>query len=214
MKLNLVGLVLATAAAAVSTTWAVPTRVRTGASHTRQDNPLALATIEPDAAAAANGTLVKGWVHISQQVPGAGTCLPTNSPQFVKIQVHLEGLTPGKHGFHIHSQPIPADSRNCTLAAGHYNPLNATHGDILDTIRHVGDLGNIVANEQGIVDTIITDSVVSLTGNYSVIGKSFVVHALEDDLGKGGSPLSNTTGNAGGRLACGNITVKVPGSKQ
>lgn len=33
------------------------------------------------------------------------------------------------------------------------------------------------------------------------------VHADPDDLGRGGHELSKTTGNAGGRLACGVIGV-------
>lgn len=34
-----------------------------------------------------------------------------------------------------------------------------------------------------------------------------VIHADEDDLGDGGHELSKTTGNAGGRLACGVIGI-------
>lgn len=34
-----------------------------------------------------------------------------------------------------------------------------------------------------------------------------MVHADEDDLGKGGHQLSSTTGNAGARLACGEIKL-------
>ena len=33
------------------------------------------------------------------------------------------------------------------------------------------------------------------------------VHADPDDLGRGGVELSKTTGNAGGRLACGVIGI-------
>lgn len=34
-----------------------------------------------------------------------------------------------------------------------------------------------------------------------------MVHADADDLGKGGHDLSLTTGNAGGRIACGEIKI-------
>lgn len=34
-----------------------------------------------------------------------------------------------------------------------------------------------------------------------------MVHADEDDLGKGGHALSSTTGNAGARLACGEVLL-------
>jgi len=58
----------------------------------------------------------------------------------------------------------------------------------------------------------IEDSLVSLWGDNKdkVFGRSFVVHAGVDDLGKGGHELSSTTGNAGGRLACGVIGLSAP----
>ena len=45
------------------------------------------------------------------------------------------------------------------------------------------------------------------TGDHSVVGRSVMVHADEDDLGKGGHELSATTGNAGARVACGEIIL-------
>lgn len=38
-----------------------------------------------------------------------------------------------------------------------------------------------------------------------MIGRSVMVHADPDDLGRGGHALSCTTGNAGARVACGEI---------
>merc|ERR1711983_84796 len=37
---------------------------------------------------------------------------------------------------------------------------------------------------------------------YSILGKAIVLHAGEDDLGRGGDEGSETTGNAGARLGC------------
>ena len=39
----------------------------------------------------------------------------------------------------------------------------------------MGDLGNIVADEDGVVNVSITDSVISLSGEKSIIGRSLVV---------------------------------------
>lgn len=43
------------------------------------------------------------------------------------------------------------------------------------------------------------------SGEYSVVGRSVIIHADCDDLGEGGHALSSTTGNAGARVACGEI---------
>lgn len=49
--------------------------------------------------------------------------------------------------------------------------------------------------------------VVCSAGEYSVVGRSIMVHADADDLGQGGHELSCTTGNAGARVACGEIQL-------
>jgi len=66
-------------------------------------------------------------------------------------------------------------------------------------------LGNVTAGEDGNVHTKIQDKVISLKGEHSIIGRTLVVHADPDDLGKGGHEDSKTTGHAGPRLACGVI---------
>ncbi|KAK6009582.1 copper/zinc superoxide dismutase [Ostertagia ostertagi] len=54
---------------------------------------------------------------------------------------------------------------------------------------------------------LLSDSVISLTGQHNVIGRAIVIHADVDDLGRGTSELSKTTGNAGARVACGVIGI-------
>ena len=36
-------------------------------------------------------------------------------------------------------------TQGCTTAGGHYNPQQRSHGDMADTERHVGDMGNITS---------------------------------------------------------------------
>lgn len=126
----------------------------------------------------------------------------------VTITVKLKGFnssTTSKHGFHVHEHGDLGN--NCNNAGGHYNPANFSHGaptDFPPMHRHVGDLGNIEA-VNGVVDTVIMDWLVSLF-QHSVIGRSFVVHAYEDDLGRGNNSESLKTGNAGPRYGCCVIT--------
>ncbi|TFY68747.1 hypothetical protein EVJ58_g837 [Rhodofomes roseus] len=72
---------------------------------------------------------------------------------------------------------------------------------------HIGDLGNIQSDAQGEAKFTIEDSLVSLNGPLSVVGRAIVLHAGTDDLGKGNNEESLKTGNAGGRAACGIIGI-------
>ena len=117
----------------------------------------------------------------------------------------ISGLAPGQHGFHVHQFGDNTDG--CTSAGPHYNPDGCSHGAPTDGKgeRHAGDLGNVVAGDDGVAKLDIQDSMISLAGERSIVGRTMVIHADVDDLGKGGHELSKTTGNAGGRLACGVI---------
>lgn len=136
---------------------------------------------------------VEGTILLKQQ---------TNGPTLIVGKI--TGLEPGKHGFHIHE--FGDLSKGCESAGGHFNPDGVDHGD-LDQ-GHVGDLGNITANEDGVADFEIVAKRVNLMGEQSVVGRAIVVHSDADDLGQGGDDESLKTGNAGDRLACGVITLK------
>ncbi|MFH4980216.1 hypothetical protein AB6A40_006925 [Gnathostoma spinigerum] len=123
----------------------------------------------------------------------------------VNIKGNIANLTPGYHGFHVHEK---GDIGNgCLNAAGHFNPFNQNHGAPSDLRRHAGDLGNLIAQPNGVAYVDITDSQITLSGPLSIVGRSFVVHENADDLGRGNSPTSLTTGNSGGRVACGVIAL-------
>jgi Cu-Zn family superoxide dismutase len=136
---------------------------------------------------------VKGNILL-MQAPGTPTL----------IKGTITGLEPGEHGFHIHE--FGDMSKGCESMGAHYNPDGVDHGDLGD--GHVGDLGNITADESGTAKFSIRADRVDLIGDRSVVGRGIVVHADEDDLGKGGDEESLKTGNAGDRLACGVITLR------
>lgn len=121
----------------------------------------------------------------------------------VKVTAHIEGLTPGKHGFHIHEWG-DCSSKDGSAAGSHFNPASASHGAPEAAQRHAGDLGNIEANQQGVAHLEWTDPVMKLSGAGSIIGRGVIVHINPDDL------KTQPTGNAGGRLACGVIGVAKP----
>ncbi len=132
-----------------------------------------------------------------------GYILFTQKPNYCLIEVKLEGLPPGKRGFHIHEKGNLLDG--CKSLCAHYNPLNKNHGGLNDKDSHMGDLGNIEVNNDGKVDCKIKAKKIKLEGKYSIIGRSIVIHQKEDDLGNGNDEESLITGNAGKRIACGVI---------
>ena len=140
---------------------------------------------------------VAGTLTLTQEDPSGATTVVGD----------ITGLEPGKHGLHVHEF---GDTTNGCMSTGpHFNPNNMTHGAPTDAIRHAGDLGNVIADAGGCKFTI-KDMQIPLTGKNSIVGRAFVIHELEDDLGKGDNSeigtqgkTSSTTGNAGARLACG-----------
>ena len=136
---------------------------------------------------------VKGTI-LFIQAPGTKTL----------IKGTVIGLEPGDHGFHIHE--FGDMSKGCESMGGHYNPDGVDHGNS-DT-GHVGDLGNITANTEGVATVKKISERIDLLGDRSVVGRGLVVHADADDLGLGKDKESKKTGNAGDRLACGVITLR------
>ena len=68
-------------------------------------------------------------------------------------------------------------------------------------MHHGGDSDNILANEQGVamVDTLLQDVTLGDGAATDIVGKGVIVHADPDDY------VTQPTGNAGARLACGVI---------
>lgn len=143
--------------------------------------------------------VLQGDVH------GNITIMQPTPDQDAVITGVVEGLTPGLHGFHIHQ--YGSILGGCGAAGGHYNPFGVRHGAPDDETRHVGALGNIEADSNGVANINIVDRMVKLYGPISVDGRSFVIHNNTDDLGHGGVSDSLTTGRAGSRVGCCTIGI-------
>ena len=112
----------------------------------------------------------------------------------VRVIAMVKGLTPGKHGFHVHEKG-DLSAADLTSTGGHYNPEGHSHAGPMASMRHIGDLGNLEANAAGVAKADFVDPRISLRGEYSIIGRGLIVHAGEDDL------MSQPTGAAGARVA-------------
>ena len=80
-------------------------------------------------------------------------------------------------------------SGGCNTLGNHYNPHNRRHGCPFgdEDARHVGDLGNVIADEKGRAEFTMFDDLVKVN---DIIGRSIVVSSDADDFGQGSSKLS------------------------
>ena len=134
--------------------------------------------------------------------PVEGEVVITDVKGGVRINAFFTKLPKGKHGFHIHKA---GDLRGegCKGLCEHYDVGKHMHGGApskgaRSTMRHTGDLGNIELRGN-ICKRRYT---VKNTSVRELWGRSLIIHADEDDLGKGGFPDSAITGHSGARMAC------------
>ncbi len=151
--------------------------------------------------AAATITKAVAILHATKGSKAEGRVTFTEAQGGIHVKGEISGLTPGEHGFHVHEFGVW--SPDGKAAGGHFNPTGAMHGEREASKRHVGDLGNIKANENGNAVIDLVDSHLAFHGAHSIIGRGLVVHEKADDYGQ-------PVGNAGGRVAVGVIGVAQP----
>jgi Cu-Zn family superoxide dismutase len=117
------------------------------------------------------------------------------------VEGEITGLTPGKHGFHVHEFG-DITSPDGTSAGGHFNPTGEPHAGPDADKRHAGDFGNIEADASGKAKISFLDKKISFEGPNNILGRGLVVHAKPDDL------KSQPSGDAGDRVGVAVIGVK------
>ena len=130
-----------------------------------------------------------------------GTATFIEEDKQLRVRAAVIGLSPGKHGFHIHEKG-DCSAPDATSAGGHFNPSGNAHGAPDGSPHHNGDLGNLTADAEGkaTLDVLVSDLTVK-PGPNSVVGRGLIVHADPDDL------KTQPTGNSGKRVACAVITA-------
>jgi superoxide dismutase, Cu-Zn family len=137
-------------------------------------------------------------VHGTQDENITGVVTFTKVPGGIKIVADVDGLKPGKHGFHVHEHG-DCSGTDGMKAGGHFNPTNSKHGGPDSPERHVGDFGNLEADANGHAHYERVDKLIAFEGANSIIGRSIIIHADPDDY------VTQPTGNAGARIGCGKI---------
>jgi Cu-Zn family superoxide dismutase len=131
-----------------------------------------------------------------------GTLKFEDTAKGLKITGTIENVPTGEHGFHIHEFGDCSDEGKA--AGGHFNPSGHPHGLVLKEGTgkvHAGDMGNLVADQEGMAKVDVLIPGVTLTsGKYDVVGRAVIIHDKKDDFGQ-------PVGNAGGRIACGPIVL-------
>lgn len=120
----------------------------------------------------------------------------------IRVTGQVTGLTPGEHGFHVHEKG-DCSAPDASSAGGHFNPGGNAHGRVGQGEHHGGDSDNITANADGVaeVDTLLEGVTLGDATGTDIIEKAVIVHVDADDY------VTQPTGNAGGRLACGVISA-------
>jgi Cu-Zn family superoxide dismutase len=151
--------------------------------------PAAIQTTAKVSLTPAAGSSVKGDLTLANQ----GTA--------VSIRGEITGLAPGKeHGFHVH------EIGECSLpdfqsAGEHFNPTKDPHGGPKSKARHLGDIPNVKADENGRASIDVSVEGLTLVDKdgapTQILGKALVVHAMPDDY------KTQPSGDSGARIACG-----------
>ncbi|MGE0450913.1 MAG: superoxide dismutase family protein [Vicinamibacterales bacterium] len=131
-----------------------------------------------------------------------GTATLTPGANGVNIALDLKGLPPGEHALHVHATP-KCEAPGFTSAGGHFNPANRKHGLKNPDGPHAGDMSNISVVD-GTAKGTVTASGLSMGSDANSVfangGTALVIHAGADDM------MTDPSGNAGDRIACGVIT--------
>jgi len=142
----------------------------------------------------------------TSQGQDAGTATLTPAGNGVKVKLTLMNLPEGEHALHVH-QNAKCDAPDFKSAGPHFNPDGKEHGIKNPKGAHAGDMPinlEVMADGTDHVSFVTQSISLKKDAKNSVFangGTAFVIHAKADDM------MTDPTGNAGDRIACGVIVA-------
>jgi superoxide dismutase, Cu-Zn family len=133
-----------------------------------------------------------------------GSLTFTATGEGVRLTGTFSGLESGSlRGFHIHEFG-DCSAPDATSAGGHWNPTGHDHGRRSEGDFHAGDMDNLQVDEAGnaSIDRMLAGLEIGTGSDVDVVGRSVIVHTGTDDY------VSQPTGDAGARAACGVIALQ------
>ena len=103
----------------------------------------------------------------------------TDTPSGVLMRLHLDGVPPGDHAFHVHAvgKCEPPDFKS---AGPHFNPDETKHGLMNPEGPHAGDMPNLHVPDRGKLTVEVLNEMVTLDAEQALLdddGSAIVVHA-------------------------------------
>ncbi len=144
------------------------------------------------------GTTKTYVINAKSDTNTAGNVTFTEKVGSVIMKISAENLLPGIHAIHIHEKG-DCSAADASSAGGHWNPMKEMHGKWGHGEFHNGDIGNLVADENGRATLTFKTDRWCLTCKddmKNIIGKGIIIHKSADDF------MTQPTGNAGGRIGC------------
>ncbi|MCY0096937.1 superoxide dismutase family protein [Hoeflea ulvae] len=118
----------------------------------------------------------------------------------VLVEIQAEGVPEGEHGIHVHETGKCDSADNFESAGGHL-ALGLDHGVHNENGPHPGDLPNVRAGADGLVQAeyFVRGFALGTEGDPRILdddGAAVVLHSGADDY------ISQPSGNSGARIAC------------
>lgn len=126
----------------------------------------------------------------------------------VIVRVRASKLSPGFHGFHVHTTGICDASTAFMSARVHWNPAGAGHGS------HVGDMPPLLVGKDGKARATFETDRFKVAEMLDSDGSAVIVHAGPDNLANipprysstGPDAMTLETGDSGARALCGVVS--------